>query len=71
MELIGKIKYKNIATGAWSLIADNGVTYELYNPPTEITKDDIKVKITGQIREDIMTVAMIGPILEIKSYDIL
>lgn len=71
MELTGKIKYQNIATGAWSLIADNGVTYELYKPHTEITQDGIKVKITGEIREDIMTVAMIGPILEVKSYTIL
>lgn len=71
MELTGKIKHQNIATGVWSLVANDGQVYELYNSPTEIRRDDLPVKITGQIREDIMTIAMIGPVLEVKSYQIL
>ncbi|WP_172957448.1 hypothetical protein [Aphanothece sacrum] len=29
------------------------------------------VKIKGRIREDVMTLAMIGPVLEIESFEIL
>jgi len=71
MELSGKIKRQNIATGVWSLVANNGQVYELYNYPTEIRQDNLSVQITGQIREDIMTIAMIGPVLEVKSYQVL
>jgi hypothetical protein len=44
-------------------------TYELHNPPQDLQKSGLKVTITGQIREDIMTMAMIGPVLEIESFE--
>ena len=71
MEITGKIKRQAIGTGVWSLVNQAGESYELYKPPTEICQDNLQVKITGHIKEDIMTVAMIGQVLEIKSYQII
>ncbi len=71
MEITGEIRYQDIATGTWSLIAEDGQTYELMSPPPEITEDGMKVKITGVVRDDIMTMAMIGPVIEINQCEII
>ncbi|GAB4529659.1 MAG: hypothetical protein Tsb0014_11770 [Pleurocapsa sp.] len=71
MTLTGKIAKKGFGFGVWALVTDDGNTYELKDPPAELEQSDLKVKITGQIREDVMTMAMIGPVLEIESWEIL
>ncbi len=49
----------------------DGVTYELKDAPTELCKSDQKVNVTGVVRDDVMTIAMIGPVLEVESFEIL
>lgn len=66
----GVIERKAIGTGAWALVADNGETYEIYQAsPKEMLKNGLKVKVKGEVREDAMSFAMIGPILEVKSFE--
>jgi hypothetical protein len=69
IDVTGKIERQGFGTGTWALVADNGQTYELKNAPLELTAIKTQVKISGDIREDIMTLAMIGPVLEVKSYE--
>lgn len=64
----GKVEKSDFGVGVWALIAENGETYELYNPPTQLKQPQAKVTITGKIRDDIMTVAMIGPVLEVTDF---
>ena len=68
----GKIERRNIGLGAWAFVTEDGVTYEI---PKSTHKDLLKagqtVKIIGQVREDIMTTAMIGPVLEVQSFEII
>jgi hypothetical protein len=71
MEITGQIKRQSLGVGLWSLVSRGGDMYELYKPPAEICQDNLSVKIKGQVREEIMTTAMIGPVLEIKSYQII
>jgi len=66
--LIGKLEYKSVGLGAWVLITSEGKTYQLYKPPAELLKVQDKVKIVGKIRNDVMTVSMLGPILEVISF---
>ncbi|MBD2252750.1 hypothetical protein [Nostoc parmelioides] len=68
----GKIERRNLGTGAWALVSDNGVTYEiLRGADKELLKAGQKAKVKGQVREDVMTIAMIGPVLEVKSFEVL
>lgn len=67
--LTGTIERKGLGSGTWALVSDNK-TYELHNPPKDLQKSGLKVTIKGQIREDIMTMAMIGPVLQIDSFEI-
>lgn len=69
MKIKGKIEYKEIGMGTWVLVSDSGDTYEVYNPPSELCKSNLQVEITGKIREDVMSMAMVGSILEIESFE--
>ena len=71
MEVTGKIEKKGFGFGTWALVAEDGTTYELKDPPQELQKAIVKVQIEGKISEDVMTIAMIGPVLEIESFQIL
>ncbi|MGL6342803.1 MAG: hypothetical protein ACRC80_27145 [Waterburya sp.] len=70
MKVKGKIEKKGFGFGVWALITNDETTYELKDPPSELKQEDITVEIEGKIREDVMTMAMIGPVLEIESYKI-
>lgn len=64
----GKVEKKGFGTGTWALVADDGKTYELRKAPPELQEAKGKVKVEGEIRKDVMTLAMIGPVLEVKSF---
>jgi hypothetical protein len=67
----GKIEKQGFGFGTWALVSHEGTTYELKEPPQELRQSLAQVKVEGQIREDVMTMAMIGPVLEVQSYQIL
>lgn len=66
--LTGKIERVDIGTGTWALVTDSGETYELQDPPEELCQAGLKVRITGQVQEDAMTLAAIGPVLAVESF---
>ncbi|PSB19504.1 hypothetical protein C7B65_11340 [Phormidesmis priestleyi ULC007] len=66
----GVIDRKGFGAGTWAIDSEQGETYEIHNPPSELQKKGLKVKIEGKIRDDIMTLAMIGPVLEVKKFEI-
>ena len=68
MQVKGIVKYNPVGIGTWTIVSDQGITYELYQPPAEIKQNDLQVKIEGKIRKDIMTIAMVGDVLEIISF---
>ncbi len=68
--LIGKLEHKAIGLGSWVLITSEGTTYELKNSPAELLKVKGKVKITGKTRDDLMSLSMLGTILEVKSFEV-
>jgi hypothetical protein len=69
--ITGKTEKKGFGFGVWALVSEEGKTYELQNLPSELSKVQSKVKIKGTIQENAMTLAMIGPVLAIESYEIL
>jgi hypothetical protein len=70
--ITGTIQRSDMGTGAWALAAEDGKTYEIKKGAAkELLKSGQKVKVSGQVREDIMTIAMIGPVLEVKSFELI
>lgn len=70
MTVTGTIEKKGFGFGTWALVADDGTTYELKDPASELQQEGIKVEVQGKIREDVMTMAMIGKVLEVESYEL-
>ena len=71
MKVTGIVEKKGFGFGVWALVTDDGVTYQLHEPAAELQQEGIKVAIEGKVRSDIMTTAMIGDVLEIKSYKLI
>ncbi len=71
LKVTGIIERRDIGLGAWALVAETGETYELKDLPLELQRSQLKVQVEGIIRDDIMTLAMIGPVLEIQSFEVL
>lgn len=67
----GVIERKGMGPGTWALVGEDGETYELKDAPSGLKKADLKVRVTGEVRKDVMTFAMIGPVLEVKSFEAL
>lgn len=71
IKVTGVIERKGLGPGTWALVTEDGETYELKDAPAELKKSDLKVKVEGQVRDDVMSFAMIGPVLEIKSFKVI
>jgi hypothetical protein len=70
VKLTGQVKWNDIGMGTWSFISDSGETYELLDPSADLTRSQGKVKVEGVIRDDIMTTSMIGPVLEVTTFEL-
>lgn len=64
----GKIKKIGFGFGVWALVTPEGKTYQLKDTPESLRQELEQVSIQGNLREDIMTTAMIGPVLEVQSF---
>lgn len=71
IQVKGTVERKGFGPGTWALVSADGDTYELYEAPKELQKTGLKVQVSGKVRDDVMTLAMIGPVLEVERYDVL
>ncbi|CDM94666.1 MAG: hypothetical protein P5702_12070 [Limnospira sp. PMC 1291.21] len=66
----GVVEKKGFGTGTWALVSAEQ-TYELKDAPPELQQSGKKAIVQGIIREDVMTLAMIGPVLQVESFQTL
>ncbi|MBD1936849.1 hypothetical protein [Microcoleus sp. FACHB-68] len=68
----GTVERKGMGPGAWALVTEKGDSYEIHQgAPNDLLKAGQKVKVKGKVREDVMTLAMIGPVLEVSSFEVM
>ncbi len=67
----GKIERQDFGFGTWSLVSDDGQIYELKDPPSALCQAHDQVQVIGQVHEDAMSIAMVGPLLEVISFEVL
>lgn len=70
IRVTGKTEKKGFGFGVWALVSEEGKTYELQTPPSELCQAHAKVTVEGTIQENVMTLAMIGPVLAVDCYHI-
>jgi cob(I)alamin adenosyltransferase len=68
MKLTGKVVYRDIEMGVWVLEGDDGRTYQLAGGDRKLKKDGHRVEVQGEVDEEVMTAAMVGPVLNVGSY---
>ena len=64
----GIVEKQGFGTGTWALVTD-GETYELKDAPKELCKSALKARVSVIVRNDVMTISMIGPVLEVQSFE--
>lgn len=65
----GTVHKSQMGVGTWSL-QGGGRTYEIYKAqPADMLEEGKHVRATGRIRDDVMTIAMIGPVFEVESFE--
>ncbi|MFN5895537.1 MAG: hypothetical protein ACK45Z_23355 [Dolichospermum sp.] len=70
--ITGTIERRNIGLGAWAFVTEDGVTYQIpTSADKNLLKSGQKAKVTGEVRNDLMTTAMIGPVLEVHSFEVI
>lgn len=66
----GTIQRSAIGMGAWTLVTQDGTTYEIHKgAPKDLLQPNLAVRVKGQVRDDVMTISMVGPVLEVKSFE--
>ena len=71
IQIVGTVEYVDIGTGAWAIATDSDQQYEIWQPaPSELLQDGLKVSVTAKIRDDVMSMAMIGDIIEVLDFQI-
>ncbi len=66
----GRVIKSGLEGGAWTLICDSGVVYQLSGGDRGLRKDGQQVEVEGRIASGKMGIAMVGDILEVSSYRI-
>ena len=67
----GVIKRSPLGPGAWTIIGMGRTVQIFRNQPEDILQEGLKVRVTGKMRPDIMTAAMVGPVFEITDFQML
>ena len=71
IQIVGTVEYVDIGTGAWAIATDTDQQYEIWQPaPSQLLQDGLKVSVTAKIRDDVMSMTMIGDIIEVLDFQI-
>lgn len=67
-KLTGRVAFRDIETGVWVLEGDDGTTYQLAGGDRKIKKDGHRIEVEGDVDNDVMTSAMVGPVFNVARY---
>ncbi len=68
MTLTGVVAFRDLETGIWVLEADDGKTYLLAGGDRKLKKSGARVTAEGEVDEQTVTLAMVGPRFVVKHY---
>ena len=67
MKVTGKLEHSALEGGVWVLRASDGNTYQLSGISDELLQEGARVELEGKVDEGAMTIAMMGPVFQVKS----
>ena len=66
----GQLERKPFGPNTWALVTADEI-YELMEPDPDLQQEGKRARVTGQVRSDVMTIAMIGPVFEVTRFELL
>lgn len=67
----GTVNRSDLEGGAWTLVTDQGLVFQLKGGGGDLRRDGARVEVTGRIATDQVGIAMMGDVLEVSSYRVL
>lgn len=67
----GTVRRTDLEGGHWTLVTDQGVVYQLSGGGADLLREGVRAEVEGRIADQQMGIAMVGDLLEVKSYRIL
>lgn len=71
MKIRGTVEFQDVEMGVWVLAGDDGKTYQIVGGRSSLLKEGQRVEIDGEVDDAAMGVAMVGPVLRVRSYKVL
>jgi hypothetical protein len=68
MKVTGEVKFKDLETGIWVIEGDDGKTYLLAGGDRQIKKPGSRIEAEGELDQDSLNIAMVGPRFVVKTY---
>ena len=65
IQITGIVHFYNLEGGFWAIKSDDGQIYEPTNLPSVSQKENLRVSVLARVRSDLVSVHMVGPIIEI------
>jgi hypothetical protein len=65
VQITGVVMFYGLEGGFWAIKSDDGQIYEPKNLPSALQKENLHVDMLARIRSDLVSVHMVGPIIEI------
>lgn len=69
--VVGHVRRSDLEGGHWMLHSDAGVIYQLKGGRGDLLRDGVKAEVKGRLATESMGLAMLGEILEVRSFRIL
>lgn len=66
MRVRGRITFRDLGAGAWTLEADDGRRYQLLGAEGELLREGARVMVEGDVEAGAVTTAMVGPVLRVR-----
>jgi hypothetical protein len=71
MKVRGTVEFRDVEMGVWVLVGEDGRTYQISGGRSSLLKEGQRVEIDGDVDDGAMGVAMVGPILKVRSHRVL
>ena len=62
--------FDTIEMGVWVLVGEDGRTYQISGGRSSLLKEGQRVEIDGDVDDGAVSVAMVGPVLRVRSYKV-
>ncbi|MEP7345954.1 MAG: hypothetical protein ABI877_11830 [Gemmatimonadaceae bacterium] len=66
LHIVGVVKHLTLEGGVYTIVGEDGVTYNPTNLPAEFQKDGLRIEAEGKRRDDMMSIQMVGPMVQLE-----